>query len=278
MASLEIFLDAVKQQIRDLVIGNELDKAFEAFIGLSDGLFPDQSAKIIFQRAQLNKSIEQQQLKLISTEDHEVDMANATRFLFEELDTMLAAAKKSIFNHPKVLQDLEAKITAFSATTLGLIELVKWAKAQTDQKTEIFIGPKLCLLYAPEDNSYAEELKKAMFLLEEQKFFKLIDLSEQIELGEDWAKIEKLAVKARLNLLLVSNSILYRYLDLINKMHKAEARLVPVLIGDTDLTGTVLNRLKKLPSDKVPISQLQHPEKAYTEIAITLRNYFQRTA
>ncbi|MCB0643216.1 MAG: hypothetical protein KDC44_16320 [Phaeodactylibacter sp.] len=266
---LKTYLESVQDHVRTLIAHNEHESIFAELMEVFDQFLPDRTGQQLVQFGLFNKAKEEKDSKLITDEALEISYSKATLFLTEELDALIMQLLNwTGFKHPKVSGQLDIQLKAFSSNLSGLKMLLLWVRSLTQEMPAALDGPTVTVLYAQEDKTYAYQLKKALFQLEKQGYFQLVDLTELLE-GQT-----EIAQSSKLTLLLISNSFMFRFFDQIEPLHQAGCRIVPILIGRTDLTDSVLGKLRRLPADGIPINECPHPEGAFTQIGITLREFF----
>ncbi|MDQ2715262.1 MAG: TIR domain-containing protein [Chloroflexota bacterium] len=132
--------------------------------------------------------------------------------------------------------------------------------------------------YAREDRAPGEELKKHLSTLVGQGLITMWD-DDEIQAGAQWQQENSDHLNtADIILLLVSPDLLTSkklYTQVLSQAfarhERKEAVLIPVLLRPIDLEGTVISKLKALPSNSKPVTKWSNRDEAYADIAKGIR-------
>jgi WD40 repeat protein len=136
----------------------------------------------------------------------------------------------------------------------------------------------LCYCYAYEDTRYLKELDKHLTTLKTQG---MIQTWYDCELSPNgfWEQTVATHINtAHIVLLLISVHFIssekcyHREMTYaLERHHKREACVIPILLSDVDLVGTYLSELRMLPDNDRPITRSSNRAQIYTEVAKGIR-------
>ena len=138
---------------------------------------------------------------------------------------------------------------------------------------EVFIS------YSHKDESYREKLENHLVMLKRRGLISIWH-DRKISPGDEWAnEIHTALERSEIILLLVSDDFLasdYCYeLEMKRALERhdgGDAVVVPIILRPVDWTDTPFSRLQALPKDGKPISQWRPKDKAYNDLAASLRH------
>ena len=135
---------------------------------------------------------------------------------------------------------------------------------------------RIFLSYAPADDEYRRELEKALSALEREELIKLW-AKPDLRAGDDREReVAESLDAAEIILLLVSPDFLDAYLasdELARAMarHEAGARVVPVLIRQSDWETAPFGRLTPVPTNRMPVADWATNDQAWIDVVKALR-------
>ncbi|WP_437803258.1 pentapeptide repeat-containing protein [Sorangium sp. So ce693] len=137
---------------------------------------------------------------------------------------------------------------------------------------------RLFFSYSHEDEGLRNDLEKHLALLERDGLVRGWH-DRRIAAGDDWAgQIDRHLEDADVILLLVSADFLASDYCFDREMKRAlerhdagQARVIPVLLRQTDWHGAPFARLQALPADGKPVTSWQNQDEAWTEVAKGIR-------
>lgn len=135
-------------------------------------------------------------------------------------------------------------------------------------------GVATFVLSASTDGAHLDELRKHLYLAQKSRVLHLYTLRDEDLLGGSSDLALGRMDQAALLVLLVSASLFTEQDALIDRAlarAAAGARVVPVLLGDVDLTGSRLRELVALPRTGGPISRWRDRDAAWAHVAGELR-------
>ncbi|WP_447603046.1 toll/interleukin-1 receptor domain-containing protein [Nitrospira sp. Nam80] len=133
--------------------------------------------------------------------------------------------------------------------------------------------------YSHEDEAYRNKLEKHLSTLKRQGLIATWH-DRRIVAGQTFDdEIDERLEKARIILLLVSSDFLAsdycserEMSRALERHHKNEARVIPVIVHPCDWKNSQLGKLRATPRDGKPVSKYAHQDDAYMEIVDDLRS------
>jgi hypothetical protein len=144
-------------------------------------------------------------------------------------------------------------------------------------------GLRVFCSYAHEDEDYKIELEKHLSLLKRQGYIQLWH-DRDINAGDEWkTKIDLNLESADIILLLVSADFIasdYCYSvemeRALTRHEEAAARVIPIIVRQTDWQTAPFGKLQVLPRDGKPVKTWEDRDEAWTEVAKEIRKIVKR--
>ena len=173
-----------------------------------------------------------------------------------------------------VIDLLRAPMTASAMSSGMTSELLSM---KNPAKIEVFFS------YSHEDEKFRDQLDKHLSTLKKQGLLTWYD--REIAPGQLWnAAIDAHLNTASIILLLISPNFMHSEYCYTTEMTKAlarheagEARVIPIILSPTDLTGTPFAKLQALPKNAKPITRWTKREDAYYDVVMGIRRAINET-
>lgn len=237
-------------QAEEQVAAGELKRALQLFRSKPD--FPDPEQLVLQLLARWNTAEREVLENLMSEDDFRVERAQITKRLLS------------------FLQETRLQITTES-TSAGNSDAKEVVPPDYDGK------PQVLILYAEEDQSIQEELKKHLFVAMRDTALQFIDIHEAVPLlAPDRLSYQRQLVEnARVVLALVSPNILTPAVFELAETASASGKLIPIRVEEVSIERTPFRaEIKGLPHDGRFVSAWPDRNTAWVGIAQALQALF----